>query len=759
MMASMTDFAKKISNFDAMRSQLNDDGRLSPFIRKHGEFSLYGRCYKYSTTEIAPRCKQFDYTIDNDNDSDWENTDLDISDVPNEVLIGIYHDAIEESKRYKREDVEKERLDDINEAFEQNKYKVDNGCTWWIKVTRPIDKAGRPLEIDKVLVEPYETPYKLSNFSAQIIKEITKDDGAEQLNYFVITGKCGDRDLPPIEVPADKFADMGWITQGWGADPVINAGHQYKDHLRAAIQYLSPKKERYTIYSHIGWRKIGDRWHYLHAGGAINGLGNTTSIEVEPGDSRLRFYELPEPPYGEALINKIHAVLTLLDGKMAPEHVIYPFIGGVFRAPLCEAHVADFTTFNTGRTGTRKTALQALVQAFYGAGFDEINLPGNWTSTANALERLAFLVKDALFTVDDFAPRDTGYETQRQHEKADRLLRNQANKAGRQRMRQDGTLAPENWPRGIIQSSGEDVPTGHSLRGRMLITDLHDGDVDLNRLSLAQEHAKKGVYAEVMAAYLKYLTLKMNGLKRTLKDEQNTIRDRIRHELYEAGAVDVHPKTPTTLASLYIGFSTFLDFIKEESLGTFTVDYCNKLREDYMSVLIDLAFKQIDYTGTEDPVNRFIRLVQTALTAGYAYVADADDNQVPSFMDDIAMWGWRRHKETRTIKKEDGSYDDVTTERLQPMGRCIGWLAINKGEFELYLQPDATYAVIQTIVREQGREPLLTASTLWKRLKERGVLRRSDVSRATIRAVISGHQKRALCLSSDTIHKVDSGEQ
>ena len=50
------------------------------------------------------------------------------------------------------------------------------------------------------------------------------------------------------------------------------------------------------------------------------------------------------------------------------------------------------------------------------------------------------------------------------HREADRLVRAQGNRSGRQRMRQDSTLRPAKPPRGLLLSTGEDVPRGHSLR-------------------------------------------------------------------------------------------------------------------------------------------------------------------------------------------------------------------------------------------------------------------------------------------------------
>jgi hypothetical protein len=64
--------------------------------------------------------------------------------------------------------------------------------------------------------------------------------------------------------------------------------------------------------------------------------------------------------------------------------------------------------FLAGKTGVFKTALAALAQQHFGAAMDHANLPGNFASTANALESLAFHAKDTLVGADDFAPTPEG---------------------------------------------------------------------------------------------------------------------------------------------------------------------------------------------------------------------------------------------------------------------------------------------------------------------------------------------------------------
>ena len=60
-------------------------------------------------------------------------------------------------------------------------------------------------------------------------------------------------------------------------------------------------------------------------------------------------------------------------------------------------------------------------------------------------------------------------------------------------------------PRGLIVSTGEDLPTGQSLRARMLIMAVAPGDVDRDKLGACQSDAAAGCYAQALAGYLRWL--------------------------------------------------------------------------------------------------------------------------------------------------------------------------------------------------------------------------------------------------------------
>ncbi len=127
---------------------------------------------------------------------------------------------------------------------------------------------------------------------------------------------------------------------------------------------------------------------------------------------------LPHPPAGAALAYAVRASLQLLE--VAPDPVTLPLAAAIWRAPL---GAAPFSLHLVGPTGVRTTALAALAQQHYGAELDAGALPAGWESTANALETLAFLAKNLLLVIDDFAPHGGSGPVQRLHREADRVLR------------------------------------------------------------------------------------------------------------------------------------------------------------------------------------------------------------------------------------------------------------------------------------------------------------------------------------------------
>lgn len=387
----------------------------------------------------------------------------------------------------------------------------------------------------------------LTNFTATIVNQIVRDDGAESFKFFEIEAQLDGR-THRFGVEAGRFSSLSWVVEELGPQAVVYAGFGAKDHARAAIQLLSPEIGSTTIYTHLGWRQIEGHESFLHSGGAMGPDGVVPETLVQP-PQELALFSLPEPPTDEELTTAVRASLQVLN--LLPDPVTLPLFCGIWRAAFGRC---DFAMHLSGQTGQGKSEFAALLQQHFGRGLDAHHLPGSWSSTGNALEVLAFAAKDVLLVIDDFAPEGSLNDIQRQHREAARLLRAQGNNSGRQRLRADASLRPTKAPRGLILSTGEDIPKGQSIRARMLALDIPIDGMDWKSMSECQDQAARGVYAQALAGYIRWLAPKLSELRKKKAERVN----RLRQEATESR--DAHRRTPSIISELAFGLELFVTF-------------------------------------------------------------------------------------------------------------------------------------------------------------------------------------------------------
>ena len=90
---------------------------------------------------------------------------------------------------------------------------------------------------------------------------------------------------------------------------------------------------------------------------------------------------------------------------------------------------------------------------------------------------------------------------------------------------------------------------------------------------------------------------------------------------------------------------------------------------------------------------------------------------------------------------------DYQHEEWRPQGHQVGWLC----EEGLYLDPTAAFKAAQSMATLEGLT--VTPQTLWKRLKERGLLltREKERKRNTVRATLQGVRREVLHLDPETL--------
>ena len=449
---------------------------------------------------------------------------------------------------------------------------------------------------------------KLCNFVPHIVSEKTVDDGAAVEKSLVLSGVHADGStLPKVEVTGAELSNFNWLLDKWGAKCIIEVGQSRKDHLRYYIQTTAEEAEQSTEYHVTGWKKINGEWHFLLPGDSninvvLNGkLQHYCGADVDDLYDLIDAYNLYEKPPASSLI-------------------IHPLIAFAFLTPLNEflkqaGCMPKFVLFITGRTGTRKSTIAALILSFFGQ-FTSSDLPMSFRDTANSIIANAFTLKDVLTCIDDFYPSDNA-EMKKLNATAQTVMRAYGDRTGRARLRSDSTLMESRPPQGNAIITGELCPDiGESGTARYFSLELKEEDVDLGSLSVCQSEAADGAYRRTMYAYTEWLK------RRYLCDDSHVqkLRDKLlnwhkidRNDYYHHNQT-CHGRLPETVACLMIGMRFFLQFLKEN---------CVIKQEDqevelelFRKELYALADLQSESVEQDKPANIFIRKLYALIESG-----------------------------------------------------------------------------------------------------------------------------------------------
>ncbi|CAG0933584.1 DNA primase [Thermoflexales bacterium] len=453
----------------------------------------------------------------------------------------------------------------------------------------------------------------LAHFAAQIVTDVVEDDGENQVRKFEVEGKLpSGKKLPRVEVEAGEFGQMAWPLVKWGTQAVMSAGSATKDHLRVALLTLSKEIEMRSDYSHTGWRSIDGEWRYLSATGAVGVDGVRVRL-----DHNLRRYALPTTP--ENVKEAVQASLRFLE--VADYDISMPLLAAVFLAPLAQWVPMFFTLWLFGTTGSLKSTLTALAMCHFGK-FSFNTPPASWTATQNALEKLAFTLKDMVLWIDDFTSQSTVSGQQDLLRKADQLLRDWGNGSGRTRMRSDLSLRQTFVPRGLIISTAEQLPPIESINSRLF--QIESGPDRVTRgegspLTTAQQDDAP-LYAHTMAGYVLWIAGQIDDLAKRLPLLQSELTERARQD---GGS---HLRLPANLATLYIGFKMFMDFAV--SVGAMVEEDALALGSVAWNVFIGLGGRQQEVALEEKPVEMYFGALEQMFAQGIAFLRHKDAAEI-----------------------------------------------------------------------------------------------------------------------------------
>lgn len=522
---------------------------------------------------------------------------------------------------------------------------------------------------------------RLCNFTARIVEELAKDDGAGEPTLALrLTGNLAGRELPAIDMTWESFTAMAWPAKQWTSACVVEPGTGIKDGLRAAIQTLSHSKgatvERRTVYTHTGWRRIGGDWVYLHGGGGLGAGGPVAGIETDLRD--LSRYTLPDPSK-TAQERHLAALASSRYLALASLEITLPLLAAAFLAPFAQALNVDFMLWLEAPSQSQKSSIAAVALAHFGPAIDRTCLTANWTATAGSIEGTLFTLADCLAVVDDYAPQPSSAGQATLDNTAARVVRGCGNRQGRGRLKADLTRQAERFPRGLVIATAEQWIQGESLNARLFGVSLRRGDVDLAELSIMQKNARMGLLSRCMADFLQGVA----GNREAVIQECKTQWEGFREKALSAGLTG---RAPEQVAFLLTGAKLAANHYRACGVDVDTTQW--------VETLFSMARRHEQHVLESQPADRFRAALREILAAGGAYLESVDSQ------------GDRLHS--------------LEIQR----GKQIGWLSDAKQE--IYLLAAPALELVNESLRKGDAALNIKPAALWRQCRQRGWLLHGD---------------------------------
>jgi hypothetical protein len=264
----------------------------------------------------------------------------------------------------------------------------------------------------------------------------------------------------------------------------------------------------------------------------------------------------------------------------------------------------------------------------------------------------------------------------------------------------------------------------------MLVLEVGPRDVNPEALTRCQRDAAAGLYSLALAGFVRWLAPQYEAIRERLSAEAARLRD----DVHDAGQ---HRRTAAIVAALMVGWEAFLQFAGEA--GVVSGDEAVRLRERARAALSEAADAQAAQHESEEPAQRFLRLLSAALDAKRCHL-ESPSGGLPAEAPQAC--GWR-----------EGAGGKGWT----PTDKRVGWV---KGD-DLFLEREMALVAVRQMAQGLGESFPLSPRTLSKRLYERGLLAEVDPRRGvlTVRRTLGDKRRDVLHLRAAALFGADEEAQ
>lgn len=529
-------------------------------------------------------------------------------------------------------------------------------------------------------------PQRLGNFHIVLQEQLKIDDGSGDAPSIIYVLKIHHPKIYPdiIKVTPEQLENGSYLEKTDAR--LILQNLKQKDHLRKAVRLMGNTDACQDIKIHTGWIKYKDQMVFLSNSGAIGADGINKDLKTHEDYGGPSGYTLNLTKQQSDFTSFGQILLNLL--SVSEPQVTYPLLAAAFRAPLYSMSPTDFAVGVIGKTGSMKSTIAALFLGFFGSDFSVSNLPENFGSTPNSIERRTFLHKDVVLVIDDFVVGEISTFN------AERIFRSIGNRSGRGRLTKDITLRTSYIPRGLIVFTGEDMNLRQSIRARMILVYSEAQSINKKVLTDLQRISSQGVFSQIMGEYIKWLAPNYEKFQATIKEEIANLLEIFQSEL-------LHNRIAPNLSNLFIGIKFFNRFCVEKNI--LSANQTQEIEQEALEAFKSLVRVQLEHQIGSDPIENFLMCLRGAIETNKAHIKIEQESLIKVLG---KFLGYKNLSQISNIS----SY--------QPMGEKIG--LIKKGE--LWLLKDKTMLVIKEYARNRSVKFDISENMLGRHLRDGGWL-------------------------------------
>ena len=437
---------------------------------------------------------------------------------------------------------------------------------------------------------------QISDFYYMQDEEIILDDGLEKTKYF--KGKL---------INQNGESSFEATSEDWASDQKLAAkiygtlgNNIFIDNItkvRDCMNKIGAAEGIKTIVKKtFGYNEDYTKYYTPSVVIDAEGVKENTELQIDlSGEDTAQFLDmkiLSDVDYHHICDVIQFKLLTLLEPHVtysAFAHAMTPII-----APFFKDIKGRYIYWMQGGSGAGKSFLMERMQCFYGT-FPYVT---SWSSTPNAIQKIGYFFKDAMFLVDDFK-KDT---VKGNYGDARRIMQTYTDMGGRSRLSSDSSLQKTYRILGWLTSTGEDNVEGEASNLARTITIFTKNKTrDMKKGYYVKEHDP--MFSGFTPRYIHYI-LNQD------KDEINAKLKYYQNLFYEGiGEQDNSMRISLNAAMLMTSFYYAANFLwgERDAKGPILV------QEKFLGGLVEELIK---FAVSESSSDRFWNTLMELLAAG-----------------------------------------------------------------------------------------------------------------------------------------------